>query len=177
MTSKDGACLIDRLYELSNKIEADYYISINGDEPLIENEIIPNVIPKEANNQEPVVQGLMREFRDPVEVIDPGNMKIVTNNEGYALYISRSPIPYPHKTAEYTYKKYVGVECYNKAALDFYANKKAGYLEKIEDLGTLRFLENGIKVHYSLVESDSLSVDTSRDLEKVRDKMKQRLGG
>ena len=52
MTSKDGACLIDRLYELSNKIEADYYISINGDEPLIENEIIPNVIPKEANNQE-----------------------------------------------------------------------------------------------------------------------------
>lgn len=175
MTSPDGACLIDRLYELSERLDYDYYVSMNGDEPLIEGEIVPAVLPSEVIVDYPVVRGLMREFKDPVEVIDPGNMKIVCNKDGWLLYISRSPIPYPHKTSEFTYKKYVGVECYNKKALDFYAKTEAGPVEKIEDLGTLRFLENGVPVHYSLVESTSLSVDTIRDLEKVRKIMGARL--
>lgn len=175
LTSKDGACLIDRLHELSLRMDYDYYVSINGDEPLIEGENIPFVFPNKADSSHPVVRGLMRIFKDPVEVIDPGNMKIVCNREGKLIYLSRSPIPYPHKTGEFTYKKYVGVECYNKCALDFYAKTPAGPIEKIEDLGTLRFLENGIDVYYTLVESNSLSVDTNRDLEKVRKLMSARL--
>lgn len=175
MTSKDGDCLIDRLYEVSQLMTYDFYVSINGDEPLIEGEIINKVIPEKFDNDIPIVRGLMRIFKDPVEVVDPGNMKIVCNESGKLLYISRSPIPYPHKNGEFTYKKYVGVECYNKKALDFYVNTKAGPIEKIEDLGTLRFLENGVDVYYTLVESKSLSVDNDRDLVKVRNLMKERL--
>lgn len=175
MTSRDGSCLIDRLHELSDRHNYDYYVSMNGDEPLIEGEIVPSVLPKDVITDVPVVRGLIREFKDPVEVIDPGNMKIVCNKDGRLLYISRSPIPYPHKTAEFTYKKYVGVECYNKAALDFYAQTEPGPIEKIEDLGTLRFLENGIDVYYTLVNSSSLSVDTKRDLEKVTNIMAKRI--
>lgn len=174
MTSPDGACLIDRLHELSTRHEYDYYVSINGDEPLVESRIIPAVFPDCPEPEKVVVRGLIREFHDPVEVIDPGNMKIVCNSAGRLLYISRSPIPYPHKTTDFTYKKYVGVECYNKPALDFYAKTPVGPVEKIEDLGTLRFLENGIDVYYTLVESASLSVDTARDLEKVRNLMAAR---
>lgn len=175
MTSRDGNCLIDRLHELSDRYDYDYYVSMNGDEPLIEGEIVPAVLPKDVISDFPVVRGLIREFKDPVEVIDPGNMKIVCNKDGRLLYISRSPIPYPHKTAEFTYKKYVGIECYNKAALDFYAQTAPGPIEKIEDLGTLRFLENGIDVYYTLVNSSSLSVDTKRDLEKVTNIMAKRI--
>lgn len=177
MTSKDGACLIDRLHELSNKLEYDYYVSMNGDEPLIEAEIVPFVLPSEIIKDKPVVRGLMREFRDPVEVVDPGNMKLVCTTKGKLIYISRSPVPYPQKSSSFTYKKYVGVECYNKCALDFYANTSAGAIEKIEDLGTLRFLENGIEVYYSLVESCSLSVDTQRDLDKVRILLDNKING
>lgn len=177
MTSKDGTCLIDRLYEVSERMEYDYYVSVNGDEPLIEYDVIPAVLPCDTDCKKPVVRGLMRIFRDPAEVIDPGNMKLVCNDEGRLIYMSRSPIPYPHKTTEYEFKKYVGVECYNKQALDFYHNTEPGPVEKIEDLGTLRFLEYGINVYYNLVESDSLSVDTYRDLEKVRHLMRERLKG
>lgn len=175
MTSKDGACLIDRLYELSTRYDYDYYVSMNGDEPLIEGSNVPYVLPDKAERNKPVVRGLMRIFRDPVEVIDPGNMKIVCDDNGRLIYISRSPIPYPHKTSEFTYKKYVGIECYNKAALDFYHDTEPGALERIEDLGTLRFLEHGVEVFYTLVESTSLSVDTERDLEKVRHLMQKKL--
>lgn len=174
MTSKDGTCLIDRLYEISESMEYDYYVSINGDEPLIECEIIPSVLPADVHHERPIVRGLMRIFQEPAEVIDPGNMKLVCSEDGKLIYISRSPIPYPHKTTEFEYKKYVGVECYNKQALDFYFHTKPGPIEKIEDLGTLRFLEHGVDVYYKLVESNSLSVDTYRDLEKVRHIMKHR---
>ena len=175
MTSPDGACLIDRLYEVSGRVQYDYYVSINGDEPLIEGEIIENVVPDFVNNDVPVVRGLMRNFTRPTDVIDPNNMKLVCTESGKLLLISRAPVPFPYKTAEYSYKKYVGVECYNKKALEFYANTPAGPIEKIEDLGTLRFIEHDVDVYYTLVESNSLSVDTKKDLEYVRGVIKQRL--
>jgi 3-deoxy-manno-octulosonate cytidylyltransferase (CMP-KDO synthetase) len=168
MTSKDGSCLIDRLYEVSRIIESDYYVSINGDEPLIESVIIPSVFPSEIIRNKPVARGLMREFTDPVEVIDPANLKLVCASDGRLIYVSRSPVPYPQKTINFKFKKYVGVECYNKDALKFYYKAQPGEIEKIEDLGHLRFLEHGIPVYFSLVKSNSLSVDTQKDLEKVR---------
>lgn len=168
MTSDNCSCLIDRIQEVSQIVEADYYVSVNGDEPILESEIIPKIIPNFVNNIEPVVRGLVRVFTDPVEVVDPGNIKIVVGENGYSLYTSRSPIPYPQKTAQFTYKKYVGVELFNKPALDFYVNHEQTSIEKIEDIGSIRFLEHGIRIHYTLVESSSLSVDTNRDLEKIR---------
>lgn len=72
-------------------------------------------------------------------------------------------------------KKYVGVECFNRAALDFFVNTPMGSLEKIEDIDHLRFLENGIDLHFNYVESESISVDTPKDLEKVRKIINQEL--
>ena len=168
MTTSNCSCLIDRLYEVSKTVSADYYVSINGDEPVLEPEIMGKVIPDFIDNENPVVRGLAREFTNPAEVIDPGNMKMVIGKGGYCLYRSRSPIPYPQTTTNFTYKKYVGVELFNKKALEFYVSTKPTELEKIEDIGALRFLEYGIPIHYDLVESNSLSVDTPKDLEYVR---------
>ena len=158
---------IARIHEVSTKIDADYYVNINGDEPLIEKETIQAIIPKEASDQ-PKVFGLMKILRDPVELIDPTNIKVAANRDGVALYISRAPIPHPYKTILFEYKKAIGVECWNKAALELFVNSEPGVMEQIEDLVALRFFENGVPMHYTLVESNSLSVDTPKDLEKVR---------
>ncbi|MBQ3427208.1 MAG: 3-deoxy-manno-octulosonate cytidylyltransferase [Clostridia bacterium] len=167
MTSDDCSCLIDRVYQVSNTVEADYYVTINGDEPILESEIMPKIIPDFVEIDKPVVRGLVREFTDPVEVIDSGNIKIVVGKDGYSLYSSRSPVPYPHKTTQFKYKKYVGVELFNKKALEFYVSTEQTEIERIEDIGSIRFLEHGIRIHYDLVKSNSLSVDTPKDLEKI----------
>lgn len=158
---------IARVHELSTRIDADYYVNINGDEPLIEPETIRAIIPNEPSDS-PKVFGLMKILRDPVELIDPTNIKVATNKDGVALYISRAPIPHPYKTILFEYKKAIGVECWNKAALELFVSAKPGQMEVIEDLVALRFFENGCPMHYTLVESNSLSVDTPKDLEKVR---------
>ena len=158
---------IARVHEVSTKEDADFYVNVNGDEPLIEPETIRAIIPDRPYD-EPKVYGLMKILRDPVELIDPTNIKVATNKDGVALYISRAPIPHPYKTILFEYKKAIGVECWNKAALELFVNSEPGQMEVIEDLVALRFFENGCPMHYTLVESNSLSVDTPKDLEKVR---------
>jgi 3-deoxy-manno-octulosonate cytidylyltransferase (CMP-KDO synthetase) len=168
MTSPACGTLIDRLWEVSESVSADYYVTVNGDEPLIESEVISAVLPTKIEKTRPVVRALMREFTNPAEVMDNGNIKVVVGESGEALYISRSPIPYPQKTTAFTYKKTVGVQCYNKAALDFYVSHNETRLEYIEDCADIRFLDYGIPYSFILVNSDSLAVDTEKDLEKVR---------
>lgn len=167
MTSSNCSCLIDRLYEVSQFVEADYYVSINGDEPILEPEVMGKIIPDFVELKEPIIRGLCKNFTDPVEVFDSGNIKIVVGKDGYSLYSSRSPIPYPQKSTQYKFKKYVGVELFNKAALEFYVHTEQTEIEKIEDIGSIRFLENGFRIHYDLIESQSLSVDTPKDLDYI----------
>ena len=169
MTTSDCSCLIDRVYQVSKIVEADYYVTVNGDEPILESEVMPKIIPDFVELTKPIVRGLVREFRDPAEVIDPGNIKIVVGLGGYSLYTSRSPIPYPQKTTKFSYKKYVGVELFNKSALEFYVTHDQTEIEDIEIIGSIRFLEHGIRIHYDLVESESLSIDTPKDIEKIRE--------
>lgn len=165
---------ISRIHEISEKVVADYYVCINGDEPLITKECILPVLPRDVN-QKPYFGGAMRVLSSPAEVIDPANIKLVISDTGKCLYMSRTPVPYPKGSLSVDYRKYVGVECFNKESLDFFVETKMGNLEKVEDIDHLRFLENGIDLHFSLVESDSISVDTMKDLIFVREKMKERL--
>ena len=174
ITSKDNPTHVDRIYEFSHVVDSDLYVVICGDEPLIKSEVIRSVIPEQIHDQKYVARALMREFTEPTEVIDPGNIKIVTHANGDCLYLSRSPIPFPYKTVLYKFKKIVGVECYNKAALEFFAHTPIGNLERIEDITLLRFIEGRVNVHFTLINSDALSVDTEKDLEKVRLLIKQR---
>ncbi len=173
-TRDDHPDHISRIHEVSEKIEADYYICVNGDEPLITEECIIPVLPIDVV-QEPYFGGAMRLLNSPAEAIDPANIKIAVSDTGKCLYMSRIPIPYPKSTLKVPYKKYVGVECFNKKALDFFVQTQMGSIERTEDIDHLRFLENGIDLHFTLVESDSLSVDTKKDLDYVREKINERL--
>lgn len=141
MTSDQNKTPTDRIYEVSTKFDADFYISINGDEPLIDPKTIEAVIPNEKKRNE-YVANIITTIKDPVEVIDFTNLKVVTNDIGRGIYISRSPIPYPKGSMYCEYKKHVGVYAFNKKALEFYHNTKRGTLETIEDIDLLRFIEN-----------------------------------
>lgn len=171
MTREDHPDHISRVHEVSSQIDADYYMCINGDEPLITADCILPVVPKEIHT-EPFFAGAMRKLTDPAETIDFANIKLlVSDTTGRCLYMSRTPAPYPRGTLDVTYKKYVGVECFNKSALDFFVNTQMGSLEKAEDIDHLRFLENGVELHFNYVDSESISVDTIKDLEFVRKKV------
>lgn len=168
MTANNHPDHIARVHEVSENVAADYYICINGDEPLISEECILPIIP-DIGRDEPFFGGAMRKMTDPAEVIDFAKLKLVISETGKCLYMSRTPVPYPRGSLLFQYNKYVGVECFNKKALDFFVSTPMGSIEKIEDIDHLRFLENGIDLHFSYVESESISVDTPKDLEKVRD--------
>ena len=173
MTKDNHPTHIHRLQEVSDKIKSDLYVCVCGDEPLIEPEVISKAIPTKTDDKY-IISNLIREFQEPTEVVDPGNIKVMKNDEGYIIALSRSPIPFPYKTIMYKFKKIVGVECYNKAALDFFVSHPAGAMEKIEDVTLLRFLENHIKIKTTVISSESLSVDTEKDLEKVREIMAEK---
>lgn len=167
MTADNHPEHISRIHEVSQSVKADYYVCVNGDEPLITEDCILPVIPSELHT-DAWFSGAMRRLVDPAETIDHDNIKLVISDNNRCLYMSRTAIPFPKGTLSCKYWKYVGVECFNKKALDFFVSTKQGDIEKIEDIDHLRFLENGIELHFKEVQSTSLSVDTPKDLEKVR---------
>lgn len=156
----------DRIHEVSEKVKADYYISINGDEPLIEPETISRIIPQKITS-DLFVSNIITTIKDPVEVIDFTNLKVVINNNNEGIYISRSPIPYPKGSMNCKYKKHVGVYAFNKKALDYYVSTERGNLEIVEDIDLLRFIENKKNVKFIDVDCNTLSVDTPKDVDKV----------
>ncbi len=168
MTSENCATHLERLYEFSAKIDADFYINVNGDEPLIESSCIEDLIPRGVDPSESYAANGMMILRDPIDAIDTSKIKIAVDMQGYGMYMARTPIPFPKANSRFTLKKFVGVQCFTKKALAFVADTKRGELEGIEDIDEFRFLENGHKLKFVLTEATTLSVDTKKDLEKVR---------
>ena len=168
MTSFECETATERLYEVSQKVDADLYVMINGDEPLVMAEDIVKCIPETIPDDGFYVSNLMTDFSNPVEVVDPTNLKIVTNKDGICLFISRAPIPFPKGEMNYAYQKFVGVGAFTKAALEYYHNTPRGPVEKIEENDSFRFIENRKDCYYINCHCKSLSVDTPKDLEKVK---------
>lgn len=169
MTKNSHKTHLDRLAEFVNQIDADFYININGDEPLIDPKNIQRLVPD--NKLDPksfYFANAMTIVKKPVELVDNARIKIVTDVDGYGLYMARTPIPYPKGTSEFNYKKFVGIQCFSKSALEFCGITPRGEIESIEDIDEYRFLEHGKKIKFILVDADSFSVDTEKDLEKVR---------
>lgn len=166
MTSNEHKTSTERVFEVANKIPSDYYIVVNGDEPLIDHKLIEKIIPNN-NTESFYVANLMTKIESPAELIDFTNIKVVCDTESNAMFFSRSPIPYPKASLDCDYYKHVGILIYTYEALKFFAQTKKGMIEKIEDVNEIRFIENGKKIKMIEVEANSLSVDTPKDLEKV----------
>lgn len=161
---------ISRIYEVSENIKADVYVQINGDEPLIEASIIDRIVPTNsiiASNAEIGIH-LITKIKDPVELLDLTNIKVIFDSEYKTLYMSRAPIPTPYRNIMFDYYKHIGILAYNKKMLDFFVSHVPQKYEIIEGLETLRFIEYGKNFYVKKVDNfNSLSVDTQQDLDKV----------
>lgn len=168
MTSTEHKTAAHRLWEVSEKIKADFYLQLNGDEPLINTDAIVAAIPDEVPQDTEFGTNVITEMTDPAQVMDASNIKMVFDSDMNALYMSRTPIPYPFKAIDYRFYKHVGIIGYNKKMLDFYRNSEPGKFESIEGIDTLRFLDYGKQLKLvNVPECHSLSVDTEKDLEMV----------
>jgi 3-deoxy-manno-octulosonate cytidylyltransferase (CMP-KDO synthetase) len=169
MTDAGHRTAANRMWEVAQAIDADFYVGINGDEPAVDPVVIAAVIPENVPRDVEFGTNIITNISDPAELMDSANIKVVFDAEMNALYMSRFPIPYPEKTLMFKYYKHVGILGYNRKMLEFYGNSKPGNFEKIEGIDTMRFLDYGKKLKFVIVENvRSLSVDTPKDLEKIR---------
>lgn len=172
MTSDTHKTGTDRIGEVARKIPADLFVNIQGDEPLLEPATIKAAIQPFYTNPDLKISNLMTKIKDPVDVVNFTVPKVITNEEGIGIYLTRTTAPYPKGSIDYAYYKQVCVYGFKPDALDFYCDygMKHGKakVEAIEDIEILRFIENGFRVQYIEVDSETVAVDTPNDLEKVR---------
>ncbi len=171
MTSDEHLTGTDRIGEVAQKISADLYVNIQGDEPLIEPENIRKAILPFFDDDTLFVSNLMTKIKDPVDVVNFTVPKVITNRNNEGIFLTRSTAPYPKGSIDFSYYKQVCVYGFRPEALKFYCEygKKygKGKVEAIEDIEILRFIENGYRVKFIEVDSDTVAVDTPNDLTKV----------
>lgn len=176
MTSDMHKTGTDRVGEVADKVEADLYVNIQGDEPLIEPSTIRAAIEPFFDNDDLQVTNLMTKIKNPVDVVNFTIPKVITNRDGIGVYLTRATAPYPKGSINYDYYKQVCVYGFKPEALKFYCEYGKNYgkakIEAVEDIEILRFIENGYRVQYIEVDSDTVAVDTEKDLEKVRSIMR-----
>lgn len=167
MTSPDHDTPTGRIWEVSTKLDADLYLQVMGDEPLINAAAFDLILPDTLPDDPYYVSVLTNVMGHPADVVDFSNQKVVTNARREILMISRSPIPYPKGTLDFEYEKVTGIQLYSKQALAFYHETPKSLLEKAEENDMMRFIENGHTVHAIVSPYKTVSVDAAKDLALV----------
>ncbi|MBR6403095.1 MAG: 3-deoxy-manno-octulosonate cytidylyltransferase [Eubacterium sp.] len=159
----------DRLGEIAEKSDSDFFVNIQGDEPLIEPEVIERIIEYKKAYPEVEIINTMAALKSNQDVNELSIVKAAAAQNGDLLYLSRSPIPRSKKGDEVHFKRHLGLYGLSREALLFYANQERGYLESIEDVEMLRFLENGYRIKILEVTTESIGVDNPEDIAKVEE--------
>jgi len=169
MTAKDHANGTDRLAEVAKKYtDMDIIINVQGDEPLIEPQIIDALAAAFIEDPELNMATIMTPIEE-AEKENPNNVKVVTDRNGYALYFSRSLMPYPRVNTGVQVYKHIGIYAYKREFLLQYAAMESTPLENTESLEQLRALENGYKIKVLKSNFKFVGVDTQEDLLKVNE--------
>lgn len=161
----------DRIAEAVENLDVDIVVNVQGDEPFIDKEPLAKVIEVFRNDESKQVDlaSLMSEIKDENEINNPNNVKVVVDQNGFALYFSRSVIPYPReKNVGVRYMQHIGIYAFRKQALlDFYSLPMKS-LEASEKLEQLRYLEFGKRIKMVETTHVGIGIDTPEDLEKAR---------
>ena len=171
MSIKEHESGSDRIAEAVENMDVDIVVNVQGDEPFIDTNALEKLIEVYKNDTEKKVDlaSIMCEIKEEQEINNPNNVKVVVSQSGFALYFSRSVIPYPREVnVGVRYMKHIGIYAFRKQALmDFYKLPMKS-LEASEKLEQLRYLEFGKSI--KMVETDhiGIGIDTKEDLEKAR---------
>ncbi len=174
MTPVDIQSGSDRIALVAKNYNADLVVNIQGDEPLIDPKLIDQTIQLLIDDVGAVVGTAVKKTFTHQDVFNPNIVKVVLDNNNYALYFSRSPIPHVRDAkkddgwfAGTIFYKHFGIYVYRAEFLQHYTTLQQSALEIAEKLEQLRILENGYKIKCAITEYESLPVDTPEDLEKV----------
>lgn len=177
-TSKSHPSGTDRLREIANPLDVDIVVNIQADEPLLHHSMVDSLVSVLREDKDIVMVSLMRKIEDRGDIDNPHVVKVVVDKNNFALYFSRSPIPYirdrkdlPEKGKLRLYK-HIGLYAYTKDFLFTFANLPTSSLERYEKLEQLRALENGYKVKMVETRYDTIGVDTPEDLEEARRRLR-----
>lgn len=177
MTSSAHTSGTDRIAEVAANIECDIIVNVQGDEPLIRPEMIDDAIML-LSDKRADIGTLVKKITDPKDIADHNVVKAVFNAEGYALYFSRSPIPYHRDewkdfkrftlhASRFTVFKHIGIYSYRKDVLLGLTALKPSALEEAEKLEQLRALENGFRIKVKETQFETIGIDNPQDIERV----------
>ncbi len=176
MSQKEHDCGTDRIAEAVAEMDVDIVVNVQGDEPFTSKEGLAQVLSVfDAPDADRIdLASLMTEIQDWREISDPNAVKVVVDKENYALYFSRSPIPYPRdKNTAVQYFKHKGIYAFRKQALlDFY-NLPMTILEATEKIECIRFLEYGKRIKMAISNTQGIEIDTPEDLVRANKVLKE----
>jgi 3-deoxy-manno-octulosonate cytidylyltransferase (CMP-KDO synthetase) len=154
----------DRLHEVMERTDADFYVNIQGDEPTVRSEHVDLLLrPLLARESEVTT---LKVAISGASAQNINIVKVVTDNRGRALYFSRLPVPFDRDAAAAVhYYKHIGLYGYSRAALELYHSLPQSPLELAEKLEQLRYLENCVSIYVAETQYDTVGVDTAEDLE------------
>ena len=178
MTSDSHLSGTDRIAEAAESIECEYVINIQGDEPFIRPEMIDDVVNLLYNDDKVEISTLAKKIDSTEELRSPNVVKVVVDDEGFALYFSRSPIPFYREAWQdldhvslregHTFVlKHIGIYGFQKNTLNKFTSIPKSGLENIEKLEQLRALAAGMKIKVKETEFDTFGIDTKEDLRKA----------
>ncbi|MGV4413683.1 3-deoxy-manno-octulosonate cytidylyltransferase [Chryseobacterium sp. T1] len=161
----------DRIAEAVRDIDCDIVINVQGDEPFLKTEPLKQLIEVfyQDEQKEISLASLKIKLKEKEEIDNSNNVKVITDHKGFALYFSRSVIPY-HREISYKvdYYKHIGVYAFRKEALLKFSQLEMSPLEIAEKIECIRYLENGMKIKLLETHFVGVGIDTPEDLEKAR---------
>ncbi|WP_177764754.1 3-deoxy-manno-octulosonate cytidylyltransferase [Flavobacterium sp. I3-2] len=171
MSIKEHESGSDRIAEAVENMDIDVIVNVQGDEPFINKEALQSLVEAFKNDVESKIDlgSVMFEIKDKEEIENPNNVKVVVDQNNFALYFSRSVIPFPREeNVGVRYMKHIGIYAFRKSALmDFYKLPMKS-LEASEKLEQLRYIEYGKRIKMIETDKGSIGIDTPEDLEKAK---------
>ena len=170
MTSTTHLSGTDRIAEVVKNIKTDIIVNIQGDEPLIDPQIIDALAEALLKDESAPMATVITKIRDEKEISDPNVVKVVIDNNKHAIYFSRAAIPFNRDKKSFSeagYYKHLGLYAYTKDFLKIFVELPPSPLEQIEKLEQLRVLEAGYAIKTIETDFETIGVDTPEDLKKV----------
>lgn len=176
MSTKEHECGSDRIAEAVTDLNVDIVVNVQGDEPFIDTVSLRKLIDvfQEDPERQIDLASLKVQITDIEAIENPNNVKVITDSNGFAIYFSRSVIPYPRaKELNTKYYKHKGVYAFRKEALLNFYHTPMTPLEAAEKIECIRYLEAGKKIKMIETEVESIGIDTPEDLEKAQHYIQQ----
>lgn len=171
MSVKEHDCGSDRIAEAVIQMDVDIIVNVQGDEPFTDRESLEGVMQvfEDDVHKEIDLASLMVKITDEEEINNPNTVKVIVDNRDFALYFSRSPIPYPRaKNKDTVYYKHKGIYAFRKSALMDFQRLPMLQLEATEKIEAIRYLEYGKKIKMVETNVQGIEIDTPEDLKKAQ---------